>query len=116
MGDFPFFVEKTENLPYTSDMGWADNYIRKLESEKEISFRPRGDSMSPRINSGDLVTVTSDVKTIERDDIVLCKVGGKQYLHLVKAVDGDCYQIGNNKGRINGWTKQIYGKVINVVR
>jgi len=26
-----------------------------------------------------------------------------EYLHLVKAIQGSRYQIGNNLGRINGW-------------
>jgi hypothetical protein len=52
-------------------------------------------------------------------DIVLCKVKGAQYLHLVKAVraadGGDArYQIGNNRGGINGWIgrAQIYGRLL----
>ena len=34
---------------------------------------------------------------------VLCKVNGSEYLHLVKAIRGPQCQIGNNRGRINGW-------------
>ena len=49
-------------------------------------------------------------------DIVYCKVKGRYYTHLVKAKNQDkgC-QIGNNKGGINGWTKQVYGKVIEIL-
>jgi hypothetical protein len=36
-------------------------------------------------------------------DIVLCKVSGHEYLHLIKATRGAQYQIGNNRGGINGW-------------
>lgn len=45
---------------------------------------------------------------------------GAQYLHLVKAVrtDGgdDRYQIGNNRGGINGWIgrAQVYGRLVRV--
>ncbi len=36
--------------------------------------------------------------------VVLCKVNGSQYLHLVSAVGQDGrYQISNNKGHVNGW-------------
>ena len=35
-------------------------------------------------------------------DVVLCKVNGRHYLHLVKAIQGKRFQIGNNRGRING--------------
>jgi hypothetical protein len=49
-------------------------------------------------------------------DIVLCKVNGNQYLHLVKAIQGARFQIGNNRGRINGWitAASIYGKCTKV--
>jgi len=70
--------------------------------------------MSGLIESGDLVTVTPvRDEPVEVGDIVLCKVHGADYLHLVKAVQGERYQIGNNRGRINGWTNlsKIYGKV-----
>ena len=47
-------------------------------------------------------------------DIVLVKVKGRVYLHLIKALRGDQYLIGNNKGRINGWVSRqaIYGKAV----
>ena len=49
-------------------------------------------------------------------DIVLCKVHGAEYLHLVKAVQDGRFQIGNNKGRINGWigANGIYGMCVRV--
>jgi hypothetical protein len=45
-------------------------------------------------------------------DIVLCKVNGAEYVHLIKAVRGEQFQIGNNRGRINGWISghNIFGK------
>ena len=63
--------------------------------------------MQPRIESGQLVHVTR-VDALGRDievgDIALCKVEGKQWLHLVTAVGSDGrYQISNNKGHMNGW-------------
>ena len=100
-------------------MGWADNYIKKLQSGETIQFRPRGNSMTGKIESGQLVTVKPfDIETgvIWKNSIVLCKVAGKQYLHLVTAVGEDSVQISNNKGHVNGWTKlkNIYGVVIKV--
>jgi hypothetical protein len=49
-------------------------------------------------------------------DIVYCKVKGRVFTHLVKAKSPEkgCL-IGNNKGGINGWTRNIYGKVIEVL-
>ena len=70
--------------------------------------------MTPKIKSGQLCTVSPDISVLEAGDIVLCKVSGNQYLHLIKAIQGDRFQIGNNHGRINGWISigGIYGKLI----
>jgi len=79
--------------------------------------------MTPRIKSGELCTV-SPIKLEKKEqdtllllsvgDVVLCKVHGKEYLHLIKAVQGGKrFQIGNNKGKINGWIgiNGIFGKL-----
>ncbi|MCZ7580693.1 MAG: S24/S26 family peptidase [Fimbriimonadaceae bacterium] len=98
-------------------MGWAAHYIEKLRCGETVQFRPRGHSMSGKIDSGDLVTVApADVSTIEVGDIVLCKVRGREYLHLVKSLRGGQFLIGNNRGRINGWigSSAIFGKCVNV--
>ena len=98
-------------------MGWATHYIPRLQAGETIQFRPRGASMSGRIESGQLCTVApADPATLAVGDIVLCKVRGSQYLHLIKAIRGGRYQIGNNRGRINGWipAASIYGKCIRV--
>ena len=38
-------------------MGWATAYIAKLKAGETVSFRPRGHSMSGKIESGQLCTV-----------------------------------------------------------
>ena len=98
-------------------MGWATHWIERLKLGETVSFRPRGHSMSPRIKSGQLCTLAPvDPTTLQVDDIVLCKVGGAEYLHLVKAIQAERFQIGNNRGHINGWVhaKSIYGRLVNV--
>jgi len=98
-------------------MGWANHYIEKLQAGERVSFRPRGNSMSGKVESGQLVTLEpAGEKSVHVGDVVLCKVNGVQYLHLVKAISGERYQIGNNCGRINGWTsrKNIFGIVTQV--
>jgi hypothetical protein len=73
--------------------------------------------MSGKVDSGQLCTVEPvDPATLQVGDIVLCKVNGSQYLHLIKAMQGPRFQIGNNKGRINGWitATSIYGRCIRV--
>jgi hypothetical protein len=98
-------------------MNWLQ-HAGKLQAGETIQFRPKGPSMSGKVESGQLCTVAPYAKDTspEVDDIVLCKVKGTFYLHLVKAINGDTYQIGNNRGHINGWTSRncIYGKCIEV--
>lgn len=99
-------------------MGWASPYIAKLRLGETVAFRPRGHSMKGKVNSGQLCTVepVSDVAALIKGDIVLCKVNGNEYLHLIKAIQGSRFQIGNNRGRINGWigANSIYGKCVKV--
>ena len=98
-------------------MGWAAGHIDRLGAGETVSFRPRGGSMAGKIESGQLCTVTPvDPSTLRVGDIVLCRVHGAEYLHLVKAIDADRFQIGNNRGRINGWISaaSIFGKCVRV--
>ena len=98
-------------------MGWATVYIDKLKKGETVQFRPRGNSMKGKIDSGQLCTVVPvKAEEVEIGDIVLCKVNGNQYLHLVKARQGQRFQIGNNRGRINGWVgaNGIYGQCVRI--
>jgi len=96
-------------------MGWAAHYIAQLTEGVAVQFRPRGASMKGRVESGQLVTVEPvDPKALAVGDIVLCKVNGNEYLHIVKAIQGERFQIGNNRGLINGWitSRGIFGKCV----
>lgn len=99
-------------------MGWATGHIDKLKRGETVQFRPRGHSMMGKISSGQLCTVEpiSDHRLLRVGDTVLCKVNGTQYLHLIKALQGERFQIGNNRGGINGWvtSAQVFGKCIEV--
>jgi hypothetical protein len=98
-------------------MGWATVYIDKLRKGETVQFRPRGNSMSGKIESGQLCTVApANPEDLDVGDIVLCKVNGNQYIHLIKARQGKRFQIGNNRGHINGWigVNGIYGKCVRV--
>lgn len=98
-------------------MGWACAYIEKLLAGETIPFRPRGNSMAGKIESGQLCTVApTDPALLKVGDIVLCKVRGREHLHLVKTVQGQRFQIGNNRGRINGWIlgNAIFGRCIKI--
>jgi hypothetical protein len=54
-----------------------------------VQFRPRGGSMRGKIESGQLCTVVPALDELRVGDVVLCKVNGRQYLHLIKAIQGD---------------------------
>lgn len=99
-------------------MGWATEHISKLQNGETVSFRPTGSSMKGKIESGQRCTVEpiEDHGTLKKGDIVLCKVKGNQYLHLIKAIQGERFQIGNNRGFINGWisANSIFGRCVAV--
>ncbi len=76
--------------------------------------------MTPRIKHRQKCTYApvSSHDDVSIGDAVFCKVGSRYYTHLVKAKiakgESYIYQIGNNHGKINGWTTldKIFGKVI----
>lgn len=73
--------------------------------------------MVPIIKSGaECLIVPLEDGDPKKGDVVFCRVKGRVLLHLVKAVKGDRYQIGNNKGGINGWVgrQAIFGKLADV--
>ena len=85
-------------------MGWASAAIERLRRGAAVAVRPRGHSMAGRVEDGDTLTVEPlGARTLRPGDIVLVRVHGREYLHLVKAIQGDRYLIGNSRGGINGW-------------
>lgn len=98
-------------------MGWADAAIEKLQKGEEAQIRPRGNSMAGKVESGQLVTLKPfDTLQYVVGDVVLVKVKGRVYLHLIKAIAGGRFLIGNNKGHDNGWTgtSNVYGKAVSI--
>lgn len=98
-------------------MSWAKDYIQRLKNGETVKFRPRGNSMSGIVESGQLVTVEPILSSPNVGDVVLCKVGGNQYLHKVTAVRSNGqFEISNNRGHANGWINinAIYGKLIGI--
>lgn len=74
-------------------------------------------SMKGKVNDGDLVTIAPcDPTSLAVGDIVLVRVKGNDYLRLIKAIDNGRFQIGNNRGGINGWVgyNSIYGRAIRI--
>lgn len=95
------------------------NYkLEKLLSGETFITNEKGNSMVPLIKSGqDHKLEPTILENCNVGDIVYCKVKGHFYTHLVKAKNNDKgLLIGNNKGHINGWTKHVYGKVIEILK
>lgn len=95
-------------------MNWK---VEQLLAGKTIISKEAGNSMLPLIKSKQPVKIAPATwQSVEEGDIVYCKVKGRLYTHLVKSKNDEkgCL-IGNNKGGINGWTRQIYGKVIEIL-
>lgn len=101
-------------------MSWAKYTIEKLNQGEVVQIRPHGNSMTGKVDDGDLVTIMplNESTELDKGDVVLCRVKGNDYLHLIKAVSDGRYLIGNNHGGINGWASRnaIFGKVIKVER
>ncbi|MEV7774618.1 S26 family signal peptidase [Kitasatospora sp. NPDC086791] len=88
-------------------MGALDAVAARVAGGATVEFRPSGSSMVPLIRSRQPVRVAPvDPARLAPGDIVLARVAGTVYLHLVSAVDPARrrVQISNNRGRVNGWT------------
>jgi len=94
-------------------MNWKQEKLQKGET---FVTSEKGNSMSPIIKSGqDHRLAPVKLKDCEVGNVVFCKVKGHYYTHLVKGKGERGLLIGNNKGGVNGWTKQVYGKVIEIL-
>lgn len=94
------------------------NYkLERLQNGEVFITSEKGSSMVPLIKSGQEHQLSPvQLHEVVVGDIVYCKVKGNFYTHLVKATNPEkgCL-IGNNRGNINGWTKQVYGKVTEIL-
>ena len=91
--------------------------VTKLQKGETFVTSEKGNSMCPIIKSKQEHKLAPvKLENVNVGDIVFCRVKGNYYTHLVKAKNDDkgCL-IGNNRGGINGWTKQIFGKVIEIL-
>jgi hypothetical protein len=98
-------------------MNWATHAIELLSKGQSVQIKPRGHSMKGRVNDGALVTVAPcEPDQLKVGDVVLVRVRGTVYLHLINAVDRDRFLIGNNRGGVNGWVGHncIYGKATKI--
>ncbi len=95
-------------------------YKARLAAGENITRRERGNSMVPKIHSGEEIEYApiASPDEVSKGDVVWCKVRGNHYTHLVKAKKQEGgvwrFQIGNNKGGVNGWIgfESIFGRAI----
>ena len=92
-------------------------HIAALQRGETVQIRPHGQSMRPKVKDGARVTVAPcRSEELRVGDIVLVRVRGRVYLHLIKAIDGRRFLIGNNHGGINGWVgaHAVYGRATRI--
>ena len=87
-----------------------------LRSGETCAVTGYGNSMTPRLKSGETVIMepVTDETELKKGDIVLVKVNGHYYCHLISAMRNGSFQISNNHKHVNGWVSRnkIYGKMI----
>jgi len=93
------------------------DHLQNGETVKVVGI---GNSMTPILKSRQpviCIPVTKDTE-LKKHDIVLCKVNGHYYLHLIHSIkNNNLFLIGNNHGHMNGWIgkNKIYGKVVKIL-
>jgi len=99
-------------------MSWIKTALHELAANRPIQVRVIGGSMRPRIDDGEVVTISPvNTSEIEVDDIVLVRIRRNQFLiHRVVEIDHGRYLIGNNLGKTDGWVTSdaIHGKVVRI--
>lgn len=87
--------------------------INELENNGTTRMKVFGSSMTPKIESGSMLTFIKETEYVV-GQIVFCSVHGRMIdAHLVKKKDKQKgYLIANNHGHENGWTRKIFGRVI----
>ncbi|TPN86950.1 phage repressor protein [Aquimarina algicola] len=95
-------------------MNWK---IQKLLDGETIISKEPGNSMLPILKSKQPVVLAPVIwEECKKGDIVYCKVRGNCFTHLVKGKNAKKgLLIGNNHGHLNGWTKNVYGRVIEIL-
>jgi hypothetical protein len=93
------------------------NYkLERLQNGEIFVTKESGNSMLPLIKSGqEHILEPTTYLDCKIGDIVYVKIKGRFLTHLVHAVGEKGLLIGSNNGKINGWTKAVYGKVIKIL-
>lgn len=93
-------------------MNKYENLKSALERGEEPSMKCFGSSMLPILTNPSTCTYRRQ-PVYKIGDIVFCKVKGRYIdAHKITTLQSGRYLISNNHGHDNGWTKTIYGRVI----
>ena len=86
-------------------MGWVHDALSEPSAGRSVKIRPQLVTLAP--------VAAEEVRV---DNIVLVKVRGDHVLHLVKEIRHGQLLIGNNLGKLNGWTPitNLPGRVVAV--
>lgn len=100
-------------------MSWADEAIETLRQGAYTRIQARGDSMTGKVNDGDMVTLEyCEPKKLAVGDVVLVKVKSAVLLHQIMAINAKegRFQIGNTRGEVKGWVggSAIYGRATRI--
>lgn len=89
--------------------------MHELAEKGSIKMKVHGNSMTPIIESGSLLTFVKSEK-YEIGDVVFCKVKGRwiDAHKITKKSPDKGYMIANNHGWENGWTNHVFARVIEV--
>lgn len=97
-------------------LSWQEEALTALQKDLPIQVRPRGHSMTGRINDGDMVTLEPcAAEALMSGTIVLVRIQGKRFshivLHSILSLEGGRFLIGSHQGRVDGWVDRgdIYG-------
>lgn len=110
-------------IPYTYAGREDVQTAQRLQDGETCKVTGVGNSMTPILKSHQPVICTPVTESTElsKRDIVMCKVNGHFYLHLIWSIraagtTSEMFLIGNNHKHPNGWInrKNIFGKVIEI--
>ena len=114
------YMKKNDEEYKTLWKGTESRYTAEhLRAGETVICVGHGNSMTPiLLDKQEVVLEPVGPETeLTKKDIVLSKVRGNHYLHMIHAIQGDRFLIGNNHGHMNGWVRRekIYGKVKEVL-
>ena len=102
-------------------MKWQQEARMALAEGRTFTVQPRGNSMGGIIADSNKVTLAPcDSAHIQLGDVVLARVQGKRYrhivLHQIHAIEAGRLLVGGSVGRLDGWisAEDVFGRVVEI--